>query len=490
MTRAAITKKGAGRQIPTYSGLGVRTFINCQGSYTALGGSLPLTEVLQAMEAAGRQYVALEELYDAAGGWIAARTGAEWGLVTSGSAAALCQVTAACIAGNDPEKIARLPDSSGLPDEVITQPGHRHGFEHAIRMTGARILEAASEVELEGLIGRRTAMLTFLGEAAAFGPMPFRRVAEIGRRHGIPVVVDAAAERPDLPNRYLLDGADAVIYSGGKCLRGPQDSGLVLGRKDLLQAAGLNGAPHMSLGRPMKVSKETLMGLLAALEMWLLRDHEAEWKLWEGMLNHVAGQLSAVPSVESRIVQPSRPSNVAPTLSIRWDPAVVLVANTEVKRLLAEGVPSIEIPLSGDGLSIMPYMMEPGEEEVVAGRLLEILGKAASRSPATPQPQPPAAQVAGRWEVCIRFLRGEARHSLEIQQQGGALSGRHRGGYCEAPLEGVISGNEVLVRSVLAHGASRLLYTFRGRVQGGMAGTVDLGEYGSAEWRAAREDSP
>jgi uncharacterized pyridoxal phosphate-dependent enzyme len=488
VTRAAVRKKGARPQVPTYGGLGVRTFINCQGTYTVLGGSLPLNEVLQAMEVAGRQYVALEELYDAAGRWIAARTGAEWGLVTSGGAAALCQLTAACLAGSDPEKIARLPDTSGLADEVITQAGHRHPFEHAIRMTGARIIEAGSDAQLEALIGPRTAMLTFLGEAAASGPIPLRRLVEIGRRHGVPVVVDAAAERPDLPNRYLLDGADAVIYSGGKCLRGPQDSGLVLGRKDLLQAAHLNGAPHISLGRPMKVSKETLMGLLAALEMWLVRDHEAEWRLWEGMLRHVAEQLSAVPSVECRVVQPPLPSNVAPTLSIRWDATVVPVSNTEVKRLLAEGSPSIEMPLSGQGLSIMPYMMEPGEERLVARRMLEVLGQASSRPAA--QPQPPAADLTGRWNVRIRFLRGEASHSLEIRQQGGALSGRHRGLYCEAPLEGSVSGSEVLIRSVLAHGASHLAYTFRGRAQGGMAGTVDLGQYGSAEWRAERENSP
>ena len=251
MTRAAIRKRGARAAIPTYRSLGVRSFINCQGTYTVLGGSLPLNEVLRAMEGASRRYVAMEELSDAAGRWIAERTGAEWGLVTSGSAAALCQLTAACIAGADPEKIARLPDTRGLADEVITQAGHRHGFEQAIRMSGARIIEAHHVAELEALAGPRTAMLTFLGEAAACGPIPLRAMVEIGRRHGVPVVVDAAAERPDLPNRYLGDGADAVIYSGGKCLRGPQNSGLVLGRKDLLQAACLNGAPHLSIGRPM-----------------------------------------------------------------------------------------------------------------------------------------------------------------------------------------------------------------------------------------------
>ena len=486
MTRAAITKKGVRPQIPTYRTLGVRTFINCQGTYTVLGGSLPLNEVQRAMQAAGGHYVALEELHEAAGRWIAARTGAEWGLVTCGGAAALCQVTAACIAGDDPERIARLPDVSGLPHEVITQTGHRHGFEHAIRMTGARILEVASERQLESLIGARTAMLTFLGEGGALGPIPLRRLVEIGRPHGIPVVVDAAAERPDVPNRYLADGADVVIYSGGKCLRGPQESGLALGRKDLLRAACLNGAPHMSLGRPMKVSKETLMGLLAAVDMWLLRDHEAEWKMWEEMLDRIARELSAIPSVRTRVEQPSRPSNVAPVLSIRWDRAQIPLVNDELKRLLAQGVPSIEMPLHGDGLSVMPYMMEPGEEEAVAHRLVEIFRAAAVRPPATPQVQTPAVEVAGSWEVRIGFLRGEARHRLEIRQEGATLSGVHRGCYGEAPLQGVVCGNEIRVRSVLCQGASRLEYSFRGQVAGAMEGTVDLGEYGSAQWRAER----
>jgi L-seryl-tRNA(Ser) seleniumtransferase len=267
-----------------------------------------------------------------------------------------------------------------MANEVITLAGHRHPFEHAIRMTGARIVEAGSEAELEALIGPRTAMLTFLGEAAALGPVSFARLARIGARHRVPVVVDAAAERPDVPNRYLAEGADAVIYSGGKCLRGPQDSGLVLGRRDLLEAAYQNGSPHMSLGRPMKVSKETLMGLLAALDAWLARDHEAEWRMWERMLAHVSRRLAGLRSVQCRVVQPALPSNVAPTLSIRWDSGTLPIANVEVKRLLAEGRPSIEMPLEGEGLSIMPYMMEPGEERAVARRLEQIFGAAAAKA--------------------------------------------------------------------------------------------------------------
>ena len=198
-------------------------------------------------------------------------------------------------------------------------------------------------------------------------------MAACGKARGIPSFVDAAAERPDVPNRYLADGVDAVAYSGGKCLLGPQSSGLVLGRKALLQAAFLNGAPHHSIGRPMKAGKEEVMGLLAAVEQWVARDHEAEWRQWERSLATVAAAVEAVGRVATSIRQPGR-SNVAPILEITWDAAAVGVSPAEVERELSAGDPRIELSASAEGVTVASHLMEEGEAEIVARRLAEVLG--------------------------------------------------------------------------------------------------------------------
>ena len=486
MTSAVIFRPGSSPAIPTYESMGVRTLINCQGTYTILSGSLALPEVVQAMSDATCQYVHMDELMDRVGAWLAERTGAEWGLVTAGCAAALCQVTAACVAGTDPEKMARLPDCTGMKNEVIVQSCHRHVYDHAIRMVGVNMVEVVTLADLEAAISDRTAMFAFLGDAADRGQISLRDMTEIGHRHGIPTLVDAAAERPDVPNRYLQDRADAVAYSGGKCLRGPQATGLVLGRKDLLKAAYLHGAPHHALGRPMKVGKEEIMALLAAVELWLCRDHEAEWKMWEAMLHHIAETIASIPTVRTEIVQPGR-SNVAPTLSISWDTTRVPITSREVQRRLAEGTPSIEMPLRGEGLSVMPYMMEPGEEQIVAQRLREILEDAVAHGQIAPSVAPAAVNVAGTWTLRLRFLYGEAVHTVTLEQDGDRLSGRYRGQFSTSDVQGSVHGTEIEMRAALRHEASSVFYAYTGQVDGDtMRGTVDLGEYWTAEWTAER----
>jgi L-seryl-tRNA(Ser) seleniumtransferase len=364
------------REFPTYESLGVRPLINCMGTYTIISGSVMLPEVREAMAAASRRYVHLDELMEAVGARIAELMRCEWGLVTNGCAAALCQITAACVAGADPEKMARLPDTTGMKDAVIVPASHRSVYDHAIRMVGVRMIEVRSLAELEAAIDSRTAMLAAMGGASERGEMPIAEMARIGHGHGIPLLVDAAAERPDVPNRYLADGADAVAYSGGKCLRGPQASGLVLGRKDLLQAAFLNGAPHHALARPMKAGKEEIMGLLAAVEQWVRRDHAAEWQEWERRLEVIGSAVTRFPSVTTAIRQPGR-SNVAPVLRVSWDPSTLGITGLELKRRLAEGEPRIEVFAGDDGFSIMPYMMEGGEDAVVARRCTEVLAATA-----------------------------------------------------------------------------------------------------------------
>ena len=357
---------------PTYESIGVRPLINCMGTYTIISGSLMLPEVRRAMREASKAYVHLDELMEKVGARIADLMQCESGMVTSGCAAALCQVTAACVAGLDPDKMKRLPDTSGMKNRVITQPSHRHVYDHAIRMVGVQIVEVETSCELEAAVDGSTAMIAIFGDAADRGTITVPEIVGVARKHRVPTFVDAAAERPDVPNAYLSQGADVVAYSGGKCLRGPQASGLVLGRKDVLHAAFMNGAPHHALARPMKAGKEEVMGLLAAVEQWVRRDHDAEWKEWERRLETIAGAIAHVPTLATDVLQPGR-SNVAPVLSINWDADTVRITPEEARRQLSDSDPRIELFHTGTGVEVMSYMMEDGEDEIVARRLRQVL---------------------------------------------------------------------------------------------------------------------
>ena len=362
-------------QVPRYEDVGVRPLINCIGTITTLSGSLILPEVRQAMAEASMRYVQIDELMQGVGARIAAVMQCEWGLVTAGCAAALTQVTAACVAGTDPDKMRRLPDTSGMKNEVIVQASHRQGYDRAVTAVGTRLIEVTTRAELEAAYTDRTAMLLIFGDAAERGEITVEEMVDSGHARGVPSFADAAAERPDVPNWYLEQGVDAVAYSGGKCLRGPQASGLVLGRKELLQATFANGCPHGSIGRPMKAGKEEIMGLLAAVQQWVARDHQAEWREWERRLQVIADAVSRFASVTTSIRTPGR-SNVTPHMSILWDADQVGVSPAETRRQLSTGEPRIEVSGGEDGISINPYMMEEGEEEIVARRLAQVLAAA------------------------------------------------------------------------------------------------------------------
>lgn len=359
-------------EYPTYASIGVRPLINCKGTLTMYGGSLMLPEARQAMIEASQNYVQMEELVEKAGERIGEIMQAEFGLITGGCAAALCQVTAGCVAGTDPEKIKSLPDTTGMKNEVVTLKSHRHVYDHAIRMVGITLIEVDSAETMKAAMNDRTALVALFGDRAGDSEMTVPEIVEIAHAHDVPVFVDAAAERPDVPNPYLSDGVDAVAYSGGKCLRGPQAAGLVLGRRDLLWAAFMNGAPHHSIGRPMKAGKEEIMGLLAAVEQWGKRDHAAEWKQWEGYLQTIIDAVSDLPSIRTTIRQPGR-SNVAPVLEIAWDQEAINISPQDVAQRLSEGDPRIELSGGASGLSIMSYMLEPGDAEVVAKQLSAVL---------------------------------------------------------------------------------------------------------------------
>jgi uncharacterized pyridoxal phosphate-dependent enzyme len=472
--------------VPTYKSLGVRPIINAGGTYTFMSGSRLLDVSAQAMVEASNGYVEIDELMEAVGRRLAELTGAEWGYITNCCTSAINQVAAACIAGTDPEKIARLPDTAGMPDEVITLRKTRTGFDHAIRMAGGRMIPVDNEADMRAAMNERTAMVFIVGDSEANATIPTDRMIAIAHEYGVPCLVDAAAQRPDVPNRYLAMGADVVCYSGGKCLRGPQSSGLVLGRKDLVLAAYMNAAPHGGEGRTMKVGKEEIMALLAAVEAWLLgRDHVAEWRMWEGYLATIREAVEGLPSVQTEIEHPGI-ANVTPYLRITWDPQVLHVTPAELHGELLSGEPRILINLREDGLLVNPYMLEDGEAAIVARRLVELMSNRPAREPA-PAPAAPAVDVSGAWTIHLRFTRGESRHSMTLEQDGARVSGTYRSQYGWGQIEGSVAGNKVDLRVSIPYEASGTSYHYVGTVEGDtLSGTMPMGRMWQAEWVARR----
>ena len=373
-------KTGPRKPLNIYERLGVRTRINAKGTYTFLTGSLLPPEVAQAMEEASRHYVWILELQQAVGQKIAQMLGVEAAMVTSGAAGAIMLGTAACVAGKDPERIARLPDITGMKSEVIIQKSHRNAFDHAIRNVGVRLVVVETLEEMENAISEKTAMMYFLNEAQNHGQVGLEKFVEVGKRRGVPTFNDAAADVP--PPSHLSDynkmGFDMVAFSGGKGLRGPQCAGLLLGRKDLVEAALLNNNPHEdTIGRPCKVGKEEIVGMFVALERYVNVNHDAEWKDWEARLGVIEKAVASVPGVRTSRFVPEIANHV-PHLSLQWDETAFGLTQAECAKQLEEGEPSI-ICLAEEhspGLSVTPFMLQPGEERIVARRLKEILNAA------------------------------------------------------------------------------------------------------------------
>ncbi|MGH8247702.1 MAG: aminotransferase class V-fold PLP-dependent enzyme, partial [Gammaproteobacteria bacterium] len=474
--------------------IGVRPLINCRGTFTIISGSTTLPEVKRAMDEASRHYVNLDELMEAVSRRVAELTRAEWAIVTAGCAAAETLATCACIAGADPEKMQRLPNLDGLKDEVIIPRHSRNVYDQAVRMVEVRIVSPENMKELEGSFSPRTAMVYVLASPNDLGPFGLEPIAKAAHERGVPVFVDAAAEGLT-PEVHLSRGADLVAYSGGKAIRGPQCAGLLLGRKDLCYAAWLNSAPHHAFGRSLKVGKEEIIGMLTAVEMWHKRDHAAEWKVWEARLAEIGRQVAKVPGVTTEVSQPTGLSNRAPQLRIKWDGGKLGISGKELFDELLAGEPRINLAnstgtrrerLSESSVSVMPWMMHPGDEKIVAARLYQVL----SSPPKTPEPEKPSgspAAVSGRWDARLEFRLGAANHVFFFEQQNEQLVGTHQGGFANGRLQGWIEGNEIEFRASHPIEGTRLGYNFRGRVQGeSMEGMVDLGEYGEARWSARR----
>src|SRR5712664_2558236 len=305
-----------------YQSIGVRPLINARGTFTIISGSRMLPEVRAAMDAAAQHHVHLDELMAAIGARLAELTKADWGMVSSGCAAALTQATAACVAGGNPDLHVRIPNLTGLPkDEVIIPRHSRNVYDAAVRAVGVRVVEVGTVEEHDAAFGPRTAMVYILaGPEADKSPLNTRTIAQLANQKHVPVLVDAAAEILTVPNVHLENGATLVTYSGGKCIRGPQSAGLLLGRKDLVSAAWVHSAPHHGFARSMKVGKEEAIGMLMAVEMWTRRDHKAEWSRWLSWLDEIAKHVSTIDGVATSVTETTELSNRTPTLSIRWDP--------------------------------------------------------------------------------------------------------------------------------------------------------------------------
>lgn len=356
--------------------LGVRTFINAAGTYTALTGSLLRPEVVKAINYSALQYVRLEDLQDAVGERIAELLKCESAMVTAGAASAITLGAAAVITQGDTDKIERMPaDMSGMKTEVIIQKSHRIGYDHAVRNCGVKLVEVETRKEMEAAINMNTAMMWFLNTNNFVGKVQWEEFVAIAKKAGIPTFIDCAADVPPTENlwKFTQLGFDLVCFSGGKGLRAPQSAGLLLGRKDLIAAARKNAPPNgNAIGRGMKVNKEEILGMLVALEAFLTRDEKAEWALWEKQIQMIHDHAASVAGVKAEIHVPEIANHV-PSLRISWDQKKVKSTPDQVRQALRDGHPSIETVGDNDSVNITTWMMVPGEERIVAKRLQEIL---------------------------------------------------------------------------------------------------------------------
>jgi len=362
--------------------LGVRPFINAAGTYTAMTASLMAPEVLDAIAYASRHFVMLDELHDKIGERIARLVRAEAAMVTSGAAAALTLGTAAVLTGPDRRKIVDLPNLAGMKSDVIVQKAHRFGYEHAVRNCGVTFVEVETPEDVDRAVSEKTAMMLFYNNNNPLGRIQDEAFVRLGKKHGIPTLNDAAADVPPVDNlwKYTAMGFDLVAFSGGKGLRGPQSAGLLLGRKDLIAAARLNAPPNgNTIGRGLKVNKEEMVGMLAALERYVSLDHAAERREFDRRADTIRRSAAAVPGVTAEIFVPEVANHV-PHVRIGWESAARGLTADEAVAALRAGEPSIGTRAENNTLVVGVWMMRPGEDKIVARRLREVLDVRSART--------------------------------------------------------------------------------------------------------------
>jgi seryl-tRNA(Sec) selenium transferase len=436
----------------------------------------------------------MDEMMEGIGAELGRLMGAQWGIVTNGAESAICQATIACIAGANVEQCQMLPYIKAK-DQVIIPKYSRNPYDMGARMVGAEIVEVETPDEVRTKISGRTAMIYVMsGPQAEKDALSIPVLIAIAKEKGVPILVDAAAEEPLNPNPHLSRGATLVCYSGGKCLRGPQSSGILLGDKNLCQAAYYQAAPHHAFGRALKCSKEECMGLLAAVRQWYRRDHAGEQRMWLGWMQDIEKRLKPLPSTSFEYLQPEDLSNKATQLRVKWDAKVLKITGPELVAKLDAGTPRILINAGGgrrpdqmeSSVTIMPYMLDPGEAHIIAEAMHAALTNP-GRHPDPVVPSGAPARIDGVWAVTVQYLRGEGAQKFTIQQDGDRVTGEHQGEHYQGDLRGRVHGDQIELRTVMEVPGNPIHWTFTGTAQAGrMSGKADMGEYGPATWTAVR----
>jgi seryl-tRNA(Sec) selenium transferase len=482
-----------------YQALGVRPIINCGSVRTIYGNSLMLDRVRLAMEHAAREFVLLEELAEAIGVRLARLTGAEWGMVTAGSAAGLALAAAACVAGNDPERMLRLPFSDAT-HVVLAPVGHRFAYDQAIRAVGCRINEFESVADLEEFLSvQPVALVSVLGDRDdPSSPVSLERIAAVARRFNVPILVDAASDFPSVPIPWLRRGADLVVFSVGKFMRGPAATGLLLGRERLVRAAWLNGSPHQAFGRMLKTSKEQMVGALVAVEEWLDRDARADERDWSTRIDQIVDGIRHLPGASLELV---RHTGRVPKLRITWNSTIHPITSEDLRANLLSGSPRIlidDIGATSNSVLIDPFNIRDEEAAIVGQALERALASFAGRPMQAIEPE---IDLAGHWAIRIDFANGARRHEFHIVQKRCQLSGEHRRSWGNGALRGTIEGAQASLESTYAHEGNLVRFSFRteraernimeGVVVMGVSaphtlGPVALGQFGEAKWHGER----
>lgn len=372
-----------------YEDIGVRPVINAIGTPTRYGGALLDPDIMETMRIASREFCLLDELHAKAGEKVAGMLGVEAAYVTASAACGLVITTAACMTGTDPKRIRQLPDTAGMRDEVVVQKTHRIAYDQAIRLTGAKLVELddSDGPPIEAMRaaigdGTRAAAVFYLGKNFKKPKsVPLEQAVAMAHAVDVPVIVDAASECPPVSTltRFTEAGADLVIFSGGKSLQGPQSTGLIIGRKELISACAVNGTPFATVGRPMKVSREEILAFIKALEIYLNRDHEADAARWEEKVRYIEGKLAGISYVSISRIDPEE-TYAVPQLRVTIDPEAGLTGDDAVKSLL-DGSPRIIVQDRGEeGFSINPHNLQDGQERIVAERCREVLSGGRSGS--------------------------------------------------------------------------------------------------------------
>lgn len=476
-----------------YQSIGVEPVINCVGTYTIIGGSLERPEVIAAMHAASGSFVQYDELAFGVARRLAELTGAEWGMVSAGCAAGMKHVTAACVTGGNPEKLVRIPDLSGFDKtEVVIPRSSRNAYDHAIRNIGVKIITVDSPEDLEKSLNERTAMIYLMAGAETLPGELFsvETVSAMAKNRNIPLLVDAAAEDLTIPNVHLQQGATVVAYSGGKALCGPQCAGLLLGRKDILMSAWQASSPHHGPGRDNKVGKEEMLGMLAAVESWVTRDHAEKMRTWHSYLETVARCVSGHDFITTEIQEPTGLSNHSPSLIISWDPVKQGITGRELADELAGGSPRIAVHSDHNeengttSIIVVSGQMQPGNDKIVGDRIFNVLSQ---KHPAAKDMIAPSADISGRWDADIQFYSSISQHTLFIEQDGNWIRGSHKGDLSMRDMVGTIEGNHVKLSSVDQQVADHIPFIFSGMLSGDViTGQIYMGEYINASFTAKR----